>query len=81
MPEAAPGSGLVHLTEVDVTVPVAAAFLHYSMSRVLYRKAIASMLGHFASPMVLPVKHLVHQLQSSVQAQNQTLLHLSTYGR
>ena len=74
MTEAVSGSGLVHLTGVDVTVPVAVSFLHYSMSRFLYTKAIASMLGHFASPMVLPVKHLVHQLQSSVQAQNQMLL-------
>ena len=81
MDEAASGSGLVHLTEVDVTVPVAVSFLHYSVSRLLYTKAIASMLRHFASPMVLPVKHLVHQLQTSVQAQNQTLLQPCTYGR
>ena len=37
MAEAASGSGLAHLTEVDVTVPVAVSFLHYWMSIPLHK--------------------------------------------
>ena len=79
MAEAASGSGLVHLTEVDVPGASLAEPLEKQSVPALKRWILCRGIETPSNARKKQLLERLHQLQSSVKAQNQTLLQPSTW--
>ena len=79
MAEAASGSGLVQLTEVDVPGASLAEPLEKQRVPALKQWILCRGIKTSSNSRKKQLLEQLHQLQSSVQAQNQTLLQPSTW--